>query len=263
MTDHDDSLSEDELLALPQQAPGALSRLWTICSRLIHPHEANEFNCETDAPLRTLFPWNNPHPTKPPDRLEYEQAMRDIGERRDRLLLCTGDEQRKIDERRKDIDDNALRLRDGRRVYVDGDRCRDGEGRVLTGVDEAEAARQHEYRPDVSTWQRKQDIDRRADENQKLTDKILKDRQGGQDTPEQTSERLDAYEKEFAGKAQARQNGAPARSLRKDALHGAGRWKQRAIHHRLWHCPLHERFRRRLSNLRRSRLYCRRARCFT
>ena len=55
-----------------------------------------------------------------------------IRERQDRLLLRIEEEQREIDKPRKQIEDNALRLCDGRRAYVDGDRYRDGEGRALT-----------------------------------------------------------------------------------------------------------------------------------
>jgi hypothetical protein len=126
-------------------------------------------------------------------------------QRTERLLQRIDEEQVRIDERRREIEDNALRLHDGRRAYIDGDRFRDGEGRVLTGADEADAARQHEYHPDASTWAEKQEIDRRAYENQKLKDKILKDREDGQGTPDQAAQRLDGYEKEFVEKVQARQ----------------------------------------------------------
>jgi hypothetical protein len=212
--DTDDDMPEDDLLEMPEQAlPGDLSLLWAIRSNLLHERDADELSRELagDAPARMIFPWTNPHEKRRieekrrREQLAYEEALIENEQRADRLLLRIDAEQAKIDERRREIEDNALRLRDGRRVYVDGNRYRDGEGRVLTGADEAEAARQHEYRPDASTWAEKQEIDRRADENQKLKDKILKDRESGQGTPEQAAQRLDGYEKEFAEKVQARQ----------------------------------------------------------
>src|ERR1039458_7598384 len=118
-----------------------------------------------------------------------------IRERQDRLLLRIEEEQREIDKPRKQIEDNALRLRDGRRVYVDGGRKRDGEGRVLTGPDEAEAARQHQYQPDASTWEQKQEIERRAADIKRLKDKILTDREEGI-SPEEAGNRLSGRSEE-------------------------------------------------------------------
>src|SRR4029077_19443508 len=91
----------------------------------------------------------------------------------------------------------------------DGDRYRDGEGRVLTGADEAEAARQHEYRPDASTWAQKQEIERRAEDAKRLKEKILQDRESGQGTPEEASMRLSGYEQEYHDKIEARAQQAP------------------------------------------------------
>jgi hypothetical protein len=217
--DTDDDMPEDEFLEMPEQAlPGDLSRIWAIRSNLLHEREADELNRELagDAPARMIFPWTS---TQEKRRLEekrrreqlaYEEEMIENEQRYDRLLLRIDEEQARIDEQRREIEDNALRLRDGRRAYIDGDRYRDGEGRVLSGPDEAEAARQHEYHPDASTWAEKQEIDRRADENQRLKDKILKDRADGQGTPDQAAQRLDGYEKVFTEKVQARQHAMDA-----------------------------------------------------
>ena len=104
--------------------------------------------------------------------------------------------------------------------------------RSLTGADEAEATRQHEYRPDASTWAQKQDIDHRAADAQRLKDQIEQDRQSGQGTPQEAmggrrptegnlhmeamrasateanmqaaAQRLDGYEKEFVDRVQER-----------------------------------------------------------
>lgn len=213
MTEQDDDIPDDKLLDMPEEAlPGDLSRLWAIRSNLLHQRETDELNRELagDAYPRMLLPWDDPREMRKVEekrrreQLANEQAIREISERQDRLLQRIEEEEARIDERRREIDDNALRLRDGRRVYVDGDRYRDGQGTLLTGSDEAEAARQHEYRPDASTWQQKQDIDHRYAEAKKLKNEILADRQGGQGTPQDEAKKLDGYEKEFADKIEAK-----------------------------------------------------------
>lgn len=211
--DTDDDMPEDEFLETPEQAlPGDLSRVWAIRSNLLHEREADELNHELagDAPARMIFPWTNPYEKRRieekrrREQLEFEQAMLEISEHQDLLLRQINEEQVRIAERRKEIEDNALRLQDGRRVYVDGDRYRDGEGRMLTGADEAEAARQHEYHPDAPTWQEKKDIDAKYAAAEKLKDKIIADRESGQGTPQEQAAKLDGYEKEFAEQVQAK-----------------------------------------------------------
>jgi hypothetical protein len=140
--DTDDDIPEDEFLEMPEQAlPGDLSRLWAIRSNLLHEREVDELNRELagDAPARMIYPWTDPHERRRIEEkrrrelLAYEQEMIENEQRRDRLLLRIEEEQAEIDERRKEIENNALRLRDGRRAYIDGDRYRDGEGRVRHG----------------------------------------------------------------------------------------------------------------------------------
>jgi hypothetical protein len=180
-----------------------------------------------DAPPRMLFPWTDPREAKRLEekhrleQLRIEQEMREITERQNRLLIQLDEELAEIEERRKEIEDNAIRLQDGRRVYVDGDRFRDEQGRVITGADEAEAAQQHEYRPDASTWVDKQENERREAEAQKLRRKILKEKESGEGTPEQQSAQLDANEKAFAEEVHARQsamNAAQATSRTASAI---------------------------------------------
>jgi hypothetical protein len=165
---------------------------------------------EDNALPRLLLPWTSARERKRiedwylRDRLEYEQAMSGIAGRQDRLLLRIAAEHQPIEKRRQEIEDNALRLHDGRRIYVEGDRYRDGQGGLLAGADEAEAVRFHEVFPDASTWASAQDIDRRAAEAQKLKDKVIADRESGQGTPQDQATRLDGYEKEFLDKVQER-----------------------------------------------------------
>ena len=229
--DTDDDITEDKLLEMPEQAlPDGLSRLWAIRSGLLHERELDEMNRERagDAPPHMLMPWNDPREIRRVQEKrrrelrDYEQAMQEISERQDRLLLLIDAEEARIDERRREIDDNALRLRDGRRVYVDGDRYRDGQGRVLTGADEAEAAHQHEYRPDASTWTQKQEIERRSEDAKRLKDKILQDRESGQGTPEEAGTRLSGYEQEFHDRIEAQAQQAPADFGSADYMAGYG-----------------------------------------
>jgi hypothetical protein len=216
-----DTIPEDKLLALPSEAlPGGLSRLWAIRSNVIHEREVNELALELAGDTsRHLMISPEKDPKEKQRRREeeerrrawlaYEEAMRGIAERSDRLLARIEDEQREIDKRRKQIEDNALRLHDGRRVYVDGDRYRDGEGRALTGADEAEAARQHQYQPSASTWHQKQEADRQEGEMRNLKDRILKDREEGI-APEQAGQKLSGYEREYHDKLEKRAAQAPA-----------------------------------------------------
>lgn len=93
-----------------------------------------------------------------------EQELQEYCERSDRLLARTEQQQIVVEKRRKEIEDNALKLRDGRRVYVDGSQFRDEQGRVLEGRDRDEAAALHNQNPNASTWQDRQKTIEEADE---------------------------------------------------------------------------------------------------
>lgn len=176
---------------------------------IVHEREFAEAMQERagDSPRHLMiFPDEDPkEKLRRREQLAWEQALRD---RQDQLLARIEQCQVEIEKRRQQIEDNALRLRDGRRIYVDGDHYRDAEGRVLTGADEAEAARQHEYQPHASTWEQKQQIDRKAEEARILKEKILKDREEGV-SPEEAEKRLKGQEREFAQQAQEQAAKAP------------------------------------------------------
>ena len=123
-------------------------------------------------------------------------------EYRDAPTACwrgSSSEQIVVEKRRKEIEDNALKLHDGRRVYVDGNQYRDEQGRVLEGRDRDEAAALHNEKPNASTWQDRQKTIEEADELERLKQKVLNDRQeaerGGDVSA--ANERLSGYEKEF------------------------------------------------------------------
>lgn len=100
------------------ELPDGLSRLRAIRSGLLYERQVDELNRELAgaAPPRMLMPWNDPREIRKVEekrhreQLAYEQAMSEISERRDRLLLRIEEEQARTDERRREIDDNRLQF---------------------------------------------------------------------------------------------------------------------------------------------------------
>ena len=197
-------MSEDEDTPSDNLPSSGLSSLWAVRSNLRHDREIAEIAAEKNGTVRpmNLLPWNT---TREQERLaarhrrereQYEQSLRDLAARQDRLLERIEEQQAVIEKERQDCEAHAIRLRDGRRVYVDGDRFRDGEGTLITGSDEAEAARQHEYRPDaLDMGAENRHPDRRQAEAQRLHDEVMADKGA---PPDEASARLTAEEKEFA-----------------------------------------------------------------
>ena len=149
-----------------------------------------------------IFPDQDPKEKRLRDEeRQWQEFARIIRDRQDQLLARIEERQIAIERRRQEIEDNALMVRD-RRVYVDGHIYRDGEGRVLTGADEAEAARLHEENPAASTWRQKQEADRQAQEARTLKEKIIRDQQEA--NTEEAANRLTGHEQEFTQQAQER-----------------------------------------------------------
>jgi hypothetical protein len=150
-------------------------------------------------------------------RLEEEarrratQEMQDYFEYSDRLLARIDEQERVIAKRRQEIEDNALKLHDGRRVYVDGNQYRDENGHLLTGIDRDEADALRRGNPQASTWQQKKDIDDRYAEAERIRQKVLKDREDAERGGDigAANDKLSADEKEFAVKVEARAPEAP------------------------------------------------------
>jgi len=183
-----ETMPETELLAMPlfNVAPGNLSRLWARHSAILHQRDVDELALERSGDSgRPFMIFRDQDPKEKRRREEeqrrqawvaYEQAMLEIRERSDRLLARIEEQERIIEKRRKEIDDNAIRLHDGRRVYVDGDQFRDEEGRVLNGADADEAHERHRGKPNASTWEERKEIQERLDEERRQKDRILRDR---------------------------------------------------------------------------------------
>lgn len=216
-TDDDiEALPETELLALPGQAipAGRLTAFFTRRAELLRLHELDVMMLERSGnSVRHFLTFADTDPRLRQRREEYErrrawlteQEILQHRQRTDRLLAQIEDQQRAVENRRKEIDDNAIRLRDGRRAYVDGDQYRDEQGRLLQGSDRDEAAAEHRLHPEASTWEQKQEIERRAEELRRLHDNVLKNRESGEGTPEEKRQLLSGYEKEFADKVAVRQ----------------------------------------------------------
>ena len=205
-----DALPEGELLTLPDGAipPGWLSEFFARRAALMHQQDSNELALELsgDSSLHLMI-FRNMDPNEKRRRKEEEdrrrllaeQELQEYREHSDRLLARIEQEQLVVEKHRKEIEDNALKLHDGRRVYVDGNQYRDEQGRVLEGGDRDEAAALHNQKPNASTWQDRQKTIDEADELARLKQKVLNDRQeaerGGDVSA--ANERLSGYEKEF------------------------------------------------------------------
>src|SRR5665213_3396438 len=131
--DEDDlnALPEGELLTLPEGSipPGWLTEFFARRAALIHQQDSNELALELsgDSSLhlmifRDMDPNEKRRRKEEEDRrrLLAEQELQEYCERSDRLLARIDEQERIIAKRRQEIEDNALKLQDGRRVYVDG-----------------------------------------------------------------------------------------------------------------------------------------------
>jgi hypothetical protein len=155
--------------------------------------------------------------------LAYEESMREIRDRSDRLLAQIEVRQREIEKRRDEIEDNALSLH-GHRVYVDGDHYRNEQGRVLEGRDHDEATALHRAKPDASTWEEKQDIERRADDAKRLKENVNRELQEAEKSGQglsadeqgrqrrEAEQRITGYEKEFNDKVETTRSSAAAKA---------------------------------------------------
>jgi hypothetical protein len=148
-------------------------------------------------------------------RRRYAEAMQDIQSRSDRLLADIEFREKEIEKHQQEIEDRALRLHDGRRVYFDGSGYRDETGRVLAGSDASEAEVLHRENPDAPTWQERQKTIDERDEMERLRQKVLKEKQeaaaGGQGLSagemeqrrKEAEQRMTGYEREFAQETDA------------------------------------------------------------
>jgi hypothetical protein len=213
------AMSDGELLALPSGSvpSGLLTLLWSRHAGILYQRRFDELNLELSGASSRhvmLFPGQSVDDKRRREeeehqRRRYEEAMLDIQRRSDRLLAAIEFREREVEKRRQEIEDRALRLHDGRRVYFDGEGYRDETGRLLSGADANEAEGLHRARPDTPSWQERQKTIDEAAELERLRQKVLQERQqveaGGQGLSsaelEQRSKdaqaRMSSYEREF------------------------------------------------------------------
>jgi hypothetical protein len=216
-TDDDDGLTDDQILDLPMQVmPGDLSRLFSARANIVHEREFKEFILELHggSSRHLMFPDQDPVAKRQREeeaRRRAVQEMQDYEDRSARLLARIDEQERVIAKRRKEIEDNAIKLHDGRRVYVDGSQYRNEQGRVLEGRDRDEAAALHCEKPNASTWQDRQTTIEEADELKRLKQKVLKDRDAAERGGDVSAanDKLTAEEKEFTQQVEVRAAQAP------------------------------------------------------
>src|ERR1035441_7706851 len=156
-----DALPKGELLTLPDGAipPGWLTEFFARRAALVHQQDSNELSLELSGDsthhlmiFRDMDPKEKRRRKEEEDhrRLLAEQELLDYRDRSDRLLARIEREQLVVEKHRQEIEDNALKLHDGRHVYVDGNQYRDEQGRVLEGRDRDEAVALHNEKPNAS-----------------------------------------------------------------------------------------------------------------
>lgn len=152
--DDDDNLTDDQLLEMPTEAmPDDLSLLWAVRAAALHNREFNELVAElTGASNSHLMIFRDQDPRVKRHREKEAarhaaQEMQDYLDRSNHLLARIDEQERVLAKRRQEIEDNALKLLDGRRVYVDGNQYRDENGNILSGNARDEAAELHRGNP--------------------------------------------------------------------------------------------------------------------
>jgi hypothetical protein len=233
--DKEPPLTDDQLLAAPSaDTAGGLSRLWSLRAGIRQQRELDELAAElSGTSSRHLMIFAEQDPALKHKRVEEEhrramlaeQESRAYEDRREQLLARITDEQQHIEQRRREIDKNAICLNDGRRVYVDGQQYRDEKGAILKGREHDEAEDKHQDKPQASTWKDKQQIEEQARETQSLREKVERD---GEGTTAEKQQRLTIYEKELAEKMQAHAKEQPVDYGNADYM-AAEKWQTSSV----------------------------------
>lgn len=139
-------LPDDELLNVPlgNLLPGELARSFKVHSD--HAHKTEEAEAQHLVQEQRVTE-------------EHEQAEEDLQRREETVLAQLAEREELLRIEAQELDDRAIKLVDGRRAYVDGDRYRDAEGHELTGADRAQAEVLHVDHPNATTWQEQQKLE--------------------------------------------------------------------------------------------------------
>ncbi len=179
-------LTNDELIAVPlaNLRPGELRRAFLV--------EAIDAGKKQEAVnvQRTLAVLQ----VKQEEESEHEH--RELERREETLLAGLQEREREIFQEAEELDRRAIKLHDGRRAYVDGDRFRDAEGRELHGADRAAAEQLHLEQPAAATWQEHQAIEQKMKDAERLRHQV-EDLKNAPDSAAENAA-LTRSEKEFA-----------------------------------------------------------------
>lgn len=156
-------LPDDELLDVPlaNLQPGELSRVFQVQAVATEKKQEKEIE-----QLRSISALQRGQDEE--TKHEHEEF-----EHREAALLASLQErewQTALDSR--ELDTRTIKLHDGRRAYVDGDRYRDEQGRELHDADRAEAGQHHLEQPHAATWQEHEEIKQRRAEDLQLRQKV-------------------------------------------------------------------------------------------
>jgi hypothetical protein len=196
-----DALTEAELLALPESLipAGSLTTYWALHAAAIQKDNADELARERTGASRSRRMIGGADTEQEAEDRRRAEAERDLRRREDAMLALISEQEREIEEQRQEIQGRAIRMADGRRVFVDGDDYRDADGRKLEGKDRDEAAGKRQE--NSATWQEREENERQLREAERRRREIEENRNNP--APERENN-LDVYEQEFrADKAAA------------------------------------------------------------
>ena len=199
-----DALTEAELLVLPESLipAGNLTTYWALHAAAVQKDSADELARERSGASLSRRMIGGAETPEEQARRQQEEHERDLRRREDALLSALAVREQQIEKERQEIDRRAIRLADGRKVYVDGDDYRDAEGRKLEGRDRDEAAGKRQG--NSATWQEREAVERKFQEAERRRREVEANRNNA--SPERESN-LDVYEQEFkADKAAAKKD---------------------------------------------------------
>jgi len=161
-------LTDDELLDVPlgNLMPGELARSFTV-------HAAHAQKTE-EATAQQVLRHSDQQTVQDKEHEEQEALQR----REEVVLARLAEREEALREEATLLDERTIKLHDGRRAYVDGDKFRDAEGQELTGADRAQAEVLRVEQPNAATWQEEQRIGKMWAENQKAR-KDIEDAKAG------------------------------------------------------------------------------------
>lgn len=216
-----EAMPEEELLVLPEAniPAGLLAAIW---ERTVAIKEKKQ---EEDTALRIDTQERRSEQSKKRDEEcrrqeafeQFQAAMHQVQDRSEKLLERLAQQEIVAREHLREIDERAIVLKDGRRVYVGGKGdYLDAQGKALDGQDRDDAHALHQLNPKAATWAEKSDAEQQVEQTRQLREKVQKlhDAAGGEDGKGLSARELDAkgndyekrlaeYEKEFRHDAAA------------------------------------------------------------